>query len=353
MRRDQRPMRGLVLGQLRQVHQHRLRRAEHDGARQRRRAGIAGRQIVGRPVLANRLDATRLRVGDGDQPQIDQPPVMREPDRIGWIEREARGRQSERRRLAAHPRLHQRAAAAPLGLLGRHRHRKALGGDPRRVHGDAARLNGNAGNVQSALLAEVRGHLQRTYPQSTIRGDGQVVLVAFNTVAVEVVPVFLYDGNRGYVMPDTNRGGRWKLVDPLAEIYLLEAADAGSRGNARAMARMLKVWKRECNVPLKSYQIELLAAEFVGTYEYREKDWYYYDWFMRDFFSWLCLQAHRNLIIPGTGEVVNLGSEWLSRAETARGRALTACGYEWNDWTILAGEEWQKIFGNRIPIHVT
>ena len=215
------------------------------------------------------------------------------------------------------------------------------------------RINGNAGNVQSALLAEVRGHLQRTYPQSTIRGDGQVVLVAFNTVAVEVVPVFLYDGNRGYVMPDTNRGGRWKLVDPLAEIYLLEAADAGSRGNATAMARMLKVWKRECNVPLRSYQIELLAAEFVGAYEYREKDWYYYDWFMRDFFSWLCLQAHRNLIIPGTGEVVNLGSEWLSRAETARGRALTACGYEWNDWTIVAGEEWQKIFGNRIPIHVT
>ena len=44
MRRDQWPMRGLVLGQLRQVHQHRIRRAEHHGARQRRGAGIADRQ---------------------------------------------------------------------------------------------------------------------------------------------------------------------------------------------------------------------------------------------------------------------------------------------------------------------
>jgi hypothetical protein len=141
VRGDQRPMRGLVLGQLRQVHQHRIRRAEHHGPRQRRRAGIAGRQVVGRAVLADRLDAARLGVGDGDEPQIDQPPVMLEPDRVGRIEREPRGRQTERRRLAPHPRLHQRAAAAALGLLGRHRHREGLGGDPGRVHGDAPRLD--------------------------------------------------------------------------------------------------------------------------------------------------------------------------------------------------------------------
>ena len=67
-------------------------------------------------------------------------PVGTEGDRR-WIEREARGRQTERRRLAAHPRLHQRAAAAPLGLLGRHGHREGLGGDPGRVHGDASRLD--------------------------------------------------------------------------------------------------------------------------------------------------------------------------------------------------------------------
>ena len=93
------------------------------------------------PVLADRLDAARLGVGDGDEPQIDQPPVMREPDRVGRIEREARGRQTERRRLATHPCLHQRAATAALGLLGRHRHREELRGDPRRVDRDAPRLD--------------------------------------------------------------------------------------------------------------------------------------------------------------------------------------------------------------------
>ena len=63
-----------------------IRRAEDDGARERRHAGIAGRQVVGRTVLSDRLDAARLGIGDGDEPQIDQPPVMREPDHVGRIE---------------------------------------------------------------------------------------------------------------------------------------------------------------------------------------------------------------------------------------------------------------------------
>ena len=49
------------------------------------------------------------------------------------------------------------------------------------------RINSNSGNVQSQLLQEVRNHLLRTYPQTTMRGDGQVVTVGFNSIAVEVV----------------------------------------------------------------------------------------------------------------------------------------------------------------------
>ena len=59
-----------------------------------------------------------------------------------------------------------------------------------------------------------------------------------------------------------------------------------------------------------------------------------------------------HVIIPGTNEVVWLGDAWKSRAETALGYALQACDYEYRDLTISAGEEWQKIFGPRIPIHV-
>jgi hypothetical protein len=47
-----------------------------------------------------------------------------------------------------------------------------------------------------------------------------------------------------------------------------------------------------------------------------------------------------------------LGEDWVSKAETANGRAVKACDYEQDDFVILAGGEWQKIFGTRIPEYV-
>jgi hypothetical protein len=75
------------------------------------------------------------------------------------------------------------------------------------------RFNGYQGNVQSALLQEVKGHLATSYPQTTLRGDGQVVVVAFNTLMIEVVPVFNYDGAGRWIMPDTNDGCRCEEED--------------------------------------------------------------------------------------------------------------------------------------------
>lgn len=214
------------------------------------------------------------------------------------------------------------------------------------------RFEAYRGNKQSALLQEVRAHLLKTYPQTDMRGDGQVVVIGFNTITVEVVPAFRYDNLGRFYMPNTNDGGEWKIVHPQAEIDFIDTADKNAVGNVRAMAQMLKIWKRTCNVPLKSFQVELLAAEFMMTYDYKKYDYYWYDFFIRDFFIWLCNKAWSNLTIPGTFEYVNLGDAWLSKAKTARDCALQACAYEYNDYTILAGEEWQKIFGDRIPMQV-
>lgn len=47
------------------------------------------------------------------------------------------------------------------------------------------------GNRQSALLQEVKDVLKDTYPDTDMRGDGQVVTVGFNSFDVEVAPAFL------------------------------------------------------------------------------------------------------------------------------------------------------------------
>jgi tRNA nucleotidyltransferase (CCA-adding enzyme) len=73
------------------------------------------------------------------------------------------------------------------------------------------------GNKQSALLQEVKGVLENTYPSTEMRGDGQVVMVRFNTVNVEVAPGFALQ-NGQYWICDTNNGGRYKATAPKAEI---------------------------------------------------------------------------------------------------------------------------------------
>ena len=213
------------------------------------------------------------------------------------------------------------------------------------------RFEARVGNRQSQLLQEVRAFLLDAYPQTGMRGDGQVVMVQFNTITVEVVPVFDLPGGQ-YLMPDTNDGGRWKAVDPLAQIAMIEDIDTRTNGNTRALTKIIKMWQREKNVPLKSFLIELLVAEFMSTYQHARQDYYYYDWFVRDFLQALVARVGSGVLIPGTEEWVWLGDQWLSKAKTALAAAETACEWERLDYDVTAGQEWQTIFGTRIPIHV-
>ena len=63
----------------------------------------------------------------------------------------------------------------------------------------------HAGNGQSAMLQEIRNSIRKTYPNSRIGGDGQVVAVKFQDgITFEVVPMFRNrDGS--YTYPTTMR----------------------------------------------------------------------------------------------------------------------------------------------------
>ncbi len=65
------------------------------------------------------------------------------------------------------------------------------------------------GNKQSQLLQEVKEILAATHSQTTMRGDGQVISIPFNTMPVELSPGFrCQDGS--IIICDANDGGRYK-----------------------------------------------------------------------------------------------------------------------------------------------
>ena len=201
------------------------------------------------------------------------------------------------------------------------------------------------GNKQSYLLRLVKDALIDRYPATEISQDGQIVAVDFQAYKVEVLPFFYDNSTESCRFADTNDGGHWRICQPWAEIDNLDAADRESRKKARHLVKMLKAWKRRCNVPIESFALELLVSDFVWSWEHRNMSLFYYDWLVRDFFEFFLRNINRTLTIPGSPGVVNIGDAWYSRAESALSRACKACDAERDDDDAVANVEWGKIFG--------
>ena len=205
------------------------------------------------------------------------------------------------------------------------------------------------GYRQSALLQEVKGKLLTKYPGSDIKGDGPVVLAAFESYSIEIVPAFALTEEHAYFVCDTKDGGAYKKTRPWDEAVAINTADQRNANNVRPLIRMLKVWQDWCSVPIKSFYLELLAIEFLDQCAWRHQDHFYYDWICRDFFEWMVKKANTYLVAPNMSELFWLGNDWQSKAESAYRRANLACGFERENAMNDAGEMWQMIFGSNIP----
>jgi hypothetical protein len=212
-----------------------------------------------------------------------------------------------------------------------------------------------SGNKQSALLQEVKRALLLTFPNTDLSADGQVIVAPFQTYSVDIVPAFLYVSgpNTGsYLTAHTGDGGSWRLSNPVAEYNWLKGVDSVSGGKATDLIKMLKAWKRECNVELKSICLEVAATVFVNQWANRGNGvaYGYHDFMVRDFFAFLLNYVNGRAKPAGIDEWIPLGDGWQSKCQTAYDRAVKACNYEHQDDAFNASSEWQKIFGSQFHL---
>lgn len=208
------------------------------------------------------------------------------------------------------------------------------------------RINSVFGNGQSQLLQEVKRALAATFPRTDLSADGQVVKAPFTSFAVEVVPAFRCDDGT-FITCHTANGGSWRPSNPHAEYGAIADLDSVYENKASHLTKMLKAWKRTCNVPLKSIALEVAACSFVRQWAHSQQSIFWYDWMVRDFFAFLWEYRNGTAPIPGIQESVDLGDQWVSRCESAYSRAVKACEYEHDDFGMLAEDEWKKIFGDQ------
>jgi hypothetical protein len=212
---------------------------------------------------------------------------------------------------------------------------------------DYERFNNREGNGPSALLQEVKNVLEKSYPLTEMRGDGQVVCIRFDTLTVEVVPVFYLNGE--IIIPNTHHDGSWNKSNPVAETNRIDVPDKDSFGKVRHLLKMAKAWKRNCDVPIKSIVLEEASVVFCSAWKYRKESMFWYDWMIRDFFEFLYSGCqNRYFLLPGALDKIVTGNEWASKCDSAYCRALKACDFEQHNPQIstMASDEWKKIFGD-------
>ena len=147
-----------------------------------------------------------------------------------------------------------------------------------------------SGNGQSALLQEVKREIRLRYPNTKVKGDGQVVVVSFGDGDIELVPAFRQSDD-SFKYPDSNDGGYWKITKPLLEIEETEKIAELTENHYINFCRLMRMWKNEVGFKFKGLLIDTMAKDFFDEEDDRKNIKYsnYYDSLV-EFFKFLSEQ---------------------------------------------------------------
>ena len=118
-------------------------------------------------------------------------------------------------------------------------------------------------------LTRVKHALEARFPRTPIKIRRPAVVVEFGGgyETWEIIPGYL-SGRGGdhmvYDIPGPSAGADYIDSAPRSHnAYVNDANLKPLKGNAKALARLIKAWKYHCNVPISSFYLEMRAAQHV------------------------------------------------------------------------------------------
>jgi hypothetical protein len=209
------------------------------------------------------------------------------------------------------------------------------------------RYKANSGNGPSVMLQEVRTSLLRSYPNSTIKADGQVVGVYLGHYRVEVLPA-LRDANGDYIHGDTNSGGTWKTTKPRPEIAAVNSLNDTTSGNLKHVAKMLRAWKNRNGVGIGGLLVDTFAHKFfTANTAYNTATYADYPKLFVDLFSYLGQLPEQDYWwAPGSNQRVKCKSKFQAKARKAAVKCQSAIDASSE---LAKSKLWRKVFGLQFP----
>ncbi|MFF8802364.1 MULTISPECIES: nucleotidyltransferase [unclassified Methylobacterium] len=214
------------------------------------------------------------------------------------------------------------------------------------------RYNSHMRNGQSSLLQAIRTSIGKTYANSYLGADGQVVSLNFSDgIRFEILPVFINTSNT-FTFPDSNSGGNWRACDPRKEMQAFALRNSCvSNGNLKAICRMARIWRDYNSVPISGMLIDTLAFQFIAGWPHRDKSYLYHDFLVRDFLLYLAQTDLKQTYwrAPGSGSYVPKKGIFQRQAYSSYEVVLSAIAYEASNRPLTARNKWREVFGPTYP----
>lgn len=179
---------------------------------------------------------------------------------------------------------------------------------------------------QWTALNNVKSALQERFPQTTIVVRQPAVVCRFSDGDVEVVPGYITKS--GYSIPDPTGG--WMTTHPEEHNTWVNGVNKNFDGAAKKLARQVKIWKYQRNVPVSSCYLEMRAAKHIDGESSYNPVWDLY----------LTLRKLQDVQLGAMNDPTGLGSRFtatssdssqidaLSKLDTAVSRARKAKDYQ-------------------------
>ncbi len=206
-------------------------------------------------------------------------------------------------------------------------------------------------NVQFLFLEDVRRSIATIYPNTSIVHDEFGIKVSFfDKMTFNIAPVFFKKDNV-HVYADPRKGGSWKVKNFRKEKETIKIGDIATNHNLKKLCKMMKMWKKQCKVPIKDVLIDTLAYEFLMSWQYRDKPYSYYDLMCRDFFKYLMDQKPSKKEWKSIGGVLIIPNtlNFRYKAIMAHYKAESAILFSQNNEHWLAIQKWKEVFGTEFP----
>ena len=206
------------------------------------------------------------------------------------------------------------------------------------------------GNGQSKLLQDVKKEIKKRYSKTIVRGDGQVVVVSFESLnkVVEVCPVFeKSDGSFTY--PDSNNGGTWKNTNPTPEIDESISFNNKTENNFKFACHLVRSWRNNIGFKFGGLLIDTLVWKFFKeNTEYQTAEFSNYLDILKDLFQYLkdCNEDQAYWYALGSNQkVYNKKCKFVKKAKKAYNKIK-----DFNEESSELYDALQDIFGNTFPI---